>query len=136
MGRPGTQRETSRMTIDLGRSATAILAVLAIVAGSVLLVVYAVRRGLVHRDLDGTIEATGADGTMPATAGAAAAPSRTLGLAGVTLLVVGIALAAIGVLTSSNALTSAAPGNPPSDCAQAWNGCPQATANPQPSPNP
>jgi hypothetical protein len=123
------------MTIDIGRSAIGILATLAIVAGSILLVVYAVRRGLVHRDLDGTIEEPGADGTMPAAAGAAAAPSRTLGLAGVTLLVAGIALGAIGVLTSTSGPTTAGPGNPPSDCAQGWNGCPQPTANPEVSPS-
>jgi hypothetical protein len=124
------------MTIDIGRSAIAILATLAVVAGSILLVVYAVRRGLVHRDLDGTDATEGAEGTMPAGAGGAAAPSRTLGLAGVTLLVAGIALGAVGVVTSSGGLTSGAPGNAPTDCAQSWNGCPQATANPQVSPNP
>ena len=122
------------MTIDIGRTAIGILAVLAIVAGSVLLVIYAVRRGLVHRELDGTDEAEGAEGTMPADAGGAAAPSRTLGLAGVTLLVAGIALGAIGVLTWPSGSTAAGPGIGPTDCAQSWNGCPQATAQPQASP--
>ena len=124
------------MTIDLGRSAIVILAALAIVVGGILLVVYAVRRGLVHGDLDGTDAADGADGTMPASPGGAAAPSRTVGLAGVTLLVAGIALGAVGVITSPSGSSGAGLGNPPSDCAPTWNGCPQATANPQVAPSP
>ena len=31
---------------------------------------------------------------------------------------------------------ASAPANPPTDCAQAWAGCPQATANPQATPEP
>jgi hypothetical protein len=93
-------------------SALGILAALAIVVGSILLVAYAIRRGLVHRDLDGTIADEGSGGTIPAATGGAAAPSRAMGMAGV-----------IG------------PGNPPTDCAQSWAGCPQATANPQATPN-
>jgi hypothetical protein len=125
------------MTIDLGGwNAIGILAALAIVAGSILLVVYAVRRGLVNRDLDGTFAAEDAEGTMPAATGTAAAPSRTLGLAGVTLLVAGIALGVVGVLTAPAGPTTAEPGNPPTDCTQAWAGCPQPTANPEASPSP
>ncbi len=125
------------MTLTLGGwNAIGILAALAIVAGSILLVVYAVRRGLVNRELDGTVETEDAEGTMPAAAGTAAAPSRTLGLAGVTLLVAGIVLGAVGLLTSSPGPTADEPGNPPTDCAQAWNGCPEATAGPQASRTP
>lgn len=125
------------MALDIGGwNGIGILAALAILAGGILLAVYAVRRGLVQRDLDGTIETEGAEGTLPASAGAAAAPSRRLGLAGVTLLAAGIVLGAVGVLTSPAGPTAAAPGNPPTDCAQAWAGCPQATVNPQGSPTP
>ena len=124
------------MTLNPAWSALSILAALAIVTGSVLLVVYAIRRGLVHRDLDGTIAAEDPEGTMPAAAGGAAAPSRTLGLAGVTLLVAGIVLAVVGVITSPAGPTASAPGNPPTDCTQAWAGCPQPTANPEATPSP
>ena len=125
------------MTLDLGGwNAIGILAALAIVGGSILLVVYAVRRGLVNRDLDGTVAAEDPEATMPAATGTAASPSRTLGLAGVTLLVAGIVLGAVGWLTSSPGQTADEPGNPPTDCAQAWNGCPESTAGPQASRTP
>jgi hypothetical protein len=115
-------------------SAVGMAAALAIVAGSVLLVVYAVRRGLVHRDLDGTIAEVGAEGTMPAAIGGAAAPSRSLGIAGVILLVAGVVLGvATFVAAGTSALPGFGPGNPPTDCAQAWAGCPQPTANPEPT---
>jgi hypothetical protein len=118
-------------------SAIGILAVLAVVVGSTLLVVYAVRRGLVHRDLDGTDAAEDAEGMMPAAAGGAAAPSRAMGMAGVTLLVIGLGLGLATVLAGNpGALPGFGPGNPPTDCAQAWAGCPQPTANPQATPNP
>jgi fructose-specific phosphotransferase system IIC component len=107
-------------------SAIGILAVLAVVVGSTLLVVYAVRRGLVHRDLDGTDAAEDAEGT-----------SRAMGMAGVTLLVIGLGLGLATVLAGNpGALPGFGPGNPPTDCAQAWAGCPQPTANPQATPKP
>lgn len=120
------------MNVDFGGwSITGIVAAIAIVVGSVLLVVYAVRRGLVNRDLDGTIETEGPDGTMPADAGAAAEPSRALGLAGVIILVAGLALGLVNVVTGPTADSRATgPGNPPTDCAQSWSGCPQATPRP------
>ncbi len=119
------------MTLDLGGwNAFGIVAALAIAAGSILLVAYAVRRGLVHRDLDGTIATAGAEGTAPPAAGSPAAPSRTLGLAGVTLLVAGIALALVGFATSPADPAATGPGKAPADCAQSWDGCPQATPNP------
>ena len=130
-GRPGTERELFAMTLGFGSwNAFGILAAVAIATGSILLVSYALRRGLVHRDLDGTIAEEGSEGTMPAAVAGAPAPSRTLGLAGVTLLVAGIALALIGAATTSSGSTSSGPGKAPTDCAQAWGGCPQATANP------
>jgi len=125
------------MTLGFGGwNAFGILAAVAIAAGSILLVSYALRRGLVHRDLDGTIAEEGSEGTMPAAVAAAPAPSRTLGLAGVTLLVAGIALALVGAVTASSDPTTTGPGKAPADCAQSWDGCPQATANPQATPNP
>ena len=131
-GRPGTERETCAMTLNFGDwSITGIVAALGIVAGSILLVVYAVRRGLVNRDLDGTFEAEGPDGTMPAAAGAAAEPSRALGVAGVIVLVAGLALGLVNVVTGPTADSRATgPGNPPTDCAQTWSGCPQTTPRP------
>lgn len=130
-GRPGTERETCVMTLDLGGwNAFGILAAIAIAAGSILLVVYAVRRGLVHRDLDGTLAEEGPEGTMPAAAAGPAAPSRTLGILGVTLLGAGIALALVGVVTAPSDPTATGPGKSPTDCAQSWDGCPQATPNP------
>lgn len=117
-------------------SALGILAALAIVVGSILLVAYAIRRGLVHRDLDGTIAEESSDGTIPAATGGAAAPSRAMGMAGVIILVVGLGLGLATVVAgSAGSLRGFGPGNPPTDCAQSWAGCPQATANPQATPN-
>lgn len=120
------------MTLDFGGlSAIGLLAALAIGVGSVLLVVYAVRRGLVNRDLDGTIAEEGPDGTMPAGAGTSAAPSRTLGVAGVIVLLAGVGLGILGVVTGPGGGTSAtAPLTGPNDCAQTWAGCPQTTPRP------
>lgn len=120
------------MTLDLGDwSITGILAAIGIVAGSILLVAYAVRRGLVNRELDGTIEAEGPDGTMPAAAGAAAAPSRALGLAGIIVLVAVLALGLVNIVSGPTAESSATgPGIPQVDCAQSWSGCPQVTPRP------
>jgi hypothetical protein len=115
-----------------GWSPAGIAALIAIAAGIVLLVAYAVRRGLVHRELEG-IETTVDPGSEAAPA-IAAPPrrSRTLGIAGATLLVVGLALgavAALGTWTTGDA-TTGGPGAAPADCAQSWDGCPKATQNP------
>ncbi len=120
------------MNLDLGSwSITGTLAALAILVGSILIVIYAVRRGLVNRELDGTIAAEGPDGTMPAVAGAAAEPSWALGLAGVIVLVAGLALGLVTVVTGPTADPSATgPGIPPTDCARTWSGCPQVTPRP------
>ena len=118
------------MTLSPTWSALGILAALAIVVGSILLVVYAIRHGLVHRDLDGTIAVEGSEETMLA-AGRAAAPSRAMGMAGAIILIVGLGLGLATVVAGSpGSLPGLGPGNPPSDCAQSWDGCPQATANP------
>ena len=91
------------MTVSFaGWSPVGIVALIAIVAGIVLLVAYAVQRGLVHRELDG-IETPPREpeGTMPAAAGAAAAASRTLGIAGCDRCwSSGLALGAIAAVVS------------------------------------
>lgn len=120
------------MPLDFGGwSAIGLIAALAIGVGSVLLVVYAVRRGLVNRDLDGTLAEEGPAGTMPADAGAMAAPSRTLGVAGVIVLLAGVGLGILGLVTGPGGSSSAtAPLTDPNDCARTWAGCPQTTPRP------
>jgi hypothetical protein len=115
-----------------GWSPAGILALIAIAAGIVLLIAYAVQRGLVHRELEG-IETAAEPGTEVAPA-VVAPPrgSRTLGMAGAVLLVVGLglgAVAALGNWTAGDAATGG-PGPAPADCAQSWDGCPKATQNP------
>jgi hypothetical protein len=115
-----------------GWSPAGIAALLAITAGIVLLVAYAVQRGLVHRELEG-IETAADPGSEEAPA-AATPPrrSRTLGMVGAVLLVVGLglgAVAALGNWTAGDAATGG-PGPAPADCAQSWEGCPKATQNP------
>jgi hypothetical protein len=126
-----------------GWSPAGIAALITIAAGIVLLVAYAVQRGLVHRELEG-IE-TPSDGPvdpgMPAqearapAAPAIAAPprhSRTLGMVGAVLLAVGLGLGAIAALDNweTGDATTGGPGIAPADCAQSWDGCPKATPNP------
>ncbi len=118
-----------------GWSPAGVAALIAIVAGIVLLVVYAVQRGLVHRELEG-IEPAGDPEPQPAAkpAGAtrAAGRSRTLGALGATLLIAGLALGTVAAVGSWGTGDSAAggPGGTPDDCARSWEGCPQATPNP------
>ena len=105
---------------------TGILAAIAIVVGVALLVVYAMRRGLVDSDLPGTIESEQVPTSSSAPAGAPAHPSRALGGAGAVFLVVGLAL---GLLTAAGSWSSEGDGTGGSSgCAQSWNGCPPATA--------
>ncbi len=115
-----------------GWSPAGIVALIAIVAGIVLLVAYAVQRGLVHRELEG-IETAADPGTevAPAVSGPPR-QSRTLGLVGAIVLAVGLALGTIAALGSwSNGdATTGGPGLAPADCAQSWDGCPKATPNP------
>lgn len=127
------------MTESLGGwTAAGIVAAIAITAGIVLLVVYAVQRGLVARELDGTDEqaaAMAADDptmvTVPATRVPAARrrASRPLGAIGALLLVVGLGLGAVTALGAwgTNGPNANGPGAVPADCAQTWNGCPKAT---------
>ncbi len=103
---------------------TGVLAAVAITVGVVLLVVYAVRRGLVHSDLPDTI----ATAEIPTSGSSpiAAAPQqlRTIGAAGALILVVGLALGVVTALGGWGGASTTDGGG----CAQSWNGCPQVTA--------
>ena len=112
-----------------GWSPIGIAALFTIIAGIVLLVVYAVQRGLVHRELEG-IEETAVTGTeTPAAPSAPLRRSRTLGSLGAALLVLGLALGVISATGGWGAVTTnGGPGAAP-NCAQAWGGCPKATPN-------
>ncbi|HYO43633.1 MAG TPA: hypothetical protein VES19_10590 [Candidatus Limnocylindrales bacterium] len=114
-----------------GWSPIGIAALIAIAGGIVLLVAYAVGRGLVHRELEG-IDSVGDTGTVaPSAAAAPPRRSRTLGALGAALLVAGLALGVASAIGSwdTNQATSG-PGTAPGDCAQSWEGCPKATPNP------
>lgn len=100
-----------------------VLAAIAIVVGIALLVLYAVRRGLVHNDLPDTIATAEVPTAGPSPTGGTARQSRAMGAAGAAILVVGLAL---GLVTALGSWGGSAAGN--GGCAQSWNGCPQATA--------
>ena len=106
-------------------------AAVAIVAGIVLLVVYAVGRGLVHRDLDGTLPAE--EGPAVDTTPLQRRPARrTIGLLGAVVLVIGLGLGVLSAITGwgASGTSGSGPGGANQDCAQSWSGCPQATARP------
>ena len=113
-------------------SPTGIAAAIAIVAGVVLLVAYAMRRGLVHRELDGTVNREASpDGVLEPGPSTPAHSSRGFGALGAALLAVGLVLALLSVAAvPQNSGGTLIPGASNSDCAQSWNGCPQATKNP------
>lgn len=114
-----------------GWSPFGIAALLAILAGIGLLVAYAVGRGLVDRELAGIEEPAETGTQAPARPAAPARSSRTLGALGATLLVVGLVLGVISAVGSwGTDATTGGPGAAPADCAQSWNGCPQATPKP------
>ncbi len=117
-----------------GWSLTAIAAAVLIAAGIGLIVVYALRRGLHHRELDGVdaespLETAATAEQTPAPA-SARATSRTMGAAGAVILVLGLALGVIAATGGWGTQPTAGPGIAPEDCAQTWNGCPQATVAP------
>jgi hypothetical protein len=132
------------MTDTSGWSPAGIVSLVAIAAGIVLLVVYAVRRGMFTRELDGTDEeaargaaddptAIGAQATARAAQHARHANAgRPLGILGAGLLVVGLAL---GIMVATGTW-GAGGSTPPSgtsgqqDCAAGWDGCPKATPQP------
>ena len=110
---------------------TGFAAAVAIVAGIVLLVAYAMRRGLVHRELDGTLNRESSpEGVMEPGPSRPAQSSRGFGAVGAALLALGLVLALISVATAPAGNGTAGPGAGTNDCAQSWNGCPQATQNP------
>lgn len=113
-----------------GWSPIGILAAVAIVAGIVLLVVYAMRRGLVDRAIEGdeAAQPIGASSASPAPVAPARA-GRVLGIAGTALLVVGLFLGLATAITGwgNGPAASGLPGGQPGDCAQSWNGCVQPT---------
>ncbi len=110
-----------------------VLAAILIVVGIVLLVVYAVRRGLVHNDLPDTIASAEVPTSGPAPAVEPPSSPRTLGAAGAVILVIGLAL---GVVTAVGGWGGGgAGGSGGADCAQSWNGCPAVTAPPAASPS-
>lgn len=115
--------------------ATGVLAAVAIIAGIVLLVAYAVRRGLVHGDLPGTVETAAVPGDAPTPAGGAPGGSRTLGVAGAVILVAGLALGLITAVAGWGTSGTAGPSSGGTDCAQSWNGCPQTTLPPTSDPS-
>jgi hypothetical protein len=100
-----------------------VLAAILIVVGIVLLVAYAVRRGLVQHDLPDTIERMAVPTGGPAPAAEPASGARALGAVGAVVLVVGLAL---GVVTAVAGWADSSSGS--GGCAQSWNGCPQQTA--------
>ena len=117
-----------------GWNALGVLALIAIVAGFVLLIAYAARRGFVNRELDGTIESAEVPVPVPAPRAEAAGRPRALGVVGAALLVFGVALGlATAVLGwgGGPGTSSGTRGDQPGNCAQSWNGCPQATQDVQ-----
>jgi hypothetical protein len=114
-----------------GWSSIGIAALVAIVAGIVLLVAYAVGRGLVHRELEGIDEPAISGDVAPGAPSGPPQRSRALGALGAALLVLGLAL---GVISATGGwvtgTVAGGPGAAPNDCAQAWGGCPKATPNP------
>lgn len=111
-----------------------IIAIAAIVAGLVLLGVYVVQRGVTSRELDGTDEAAAALAADDPTAVRAPrqAPrsrkGRPIGALGALLLVVGIAIFALGFASGNGG--SSGPGAVPSDCVAGWDGCGVTTPKP------
>ena len=102
-----------------------VLAAILIVVGIVLLVIYAVRRGFVNRDLPDTIASAEVPPDDRAPVAEPPARPRTLGAVGALLLVAGLAL---GLYTAVSGWTGSGTGTSAADCAQSWNGCPQVTA--------
>lgn len=110
-----------------------VLAAILIVVGVALLIVYAVRRGLVHDDLPDTIATAEVPTSGPAPTSEPAHAPRALGAAGALILVVGLALGVVTALGGWGGGGSGGNGN--TDCAQSWNGCPGVTAPPASSPS-
>jgi hypothetical protein len=102
-----------------------VLAAILIAVGIVLLVIYAMRRGFVNRDLPDTIATAEVPTSGPAPSGESAQKPRTLGSLGALVLVAGLVL---GLLTAFTGWSGTGTGTSSKDCAQSWSGCPQVTA--------
>jgi hypothetical protein len=119
-----------------GWSLLAIASAVTVVLGVAILVDYALRRGLVHRELDGTTGPETDPRTVephPGPPGRRAGDVRTEGVIGTLLLLVGLGLGLvtlIGGWSGAGSSVSGGPGVAPTDCAQSWAGCPQATPLP------
>lgn len=116
-----------------GWSVLGIAAAVLIVAGIVLLIAYAVERGLVHRELDGTVAADTAGPVPVARVPGSSGGARTLGLVGAVLLAIGLVLGLLAAITGWGGAGFGGmmgPGIGPNDCARSWNGCPQVTVAP------
>lgn len=105
--------------------ASGVLAAILIALGIILLIAYAVRRGLVHHDLPDTVESPDVPTEGPAPAVEPPSQPRTLGAIGAAVLALGLAL---GLLTAAGGWGGSGTGASGTDCAQSWNGCPQVTA--------
>ena len=118
------------MNLNLaGWSPIGIGAAILIVIGIALLVAFALRRGLDHRELEGM------DAEPGAIAPVAPAPrehdsTRTIGAAGAAILVLGLAMGVVAGTGGWGTQEAQGPGTAPQDCAQGWNGCPQTTIAP------
>jgi hypothetical protein len=109
-----------------------IAALLTLVAGVLLLGVDAIRRGLVHGNLDG-IDADPDPGVeAPGPAVRTADRSRKLAALGVLLLVAGLGMGLVAIVGgwSADQVEDASSGLPADDCAQSWEGCPTTTIRP------
>jgi hypothetical protein len=103
-----------------------VLAAIFIVVGIVMLVAYAVRRGLVESDLPGTFESDSVPTDGPAPAAEPPGRPRTLGALGAAILIVGLGLGVVTAVSGWSGAGSASGSD--GGCAQSWNGCPQQTA--------
>jgi hypothetical protein len=104
-----------------------IAAAIAMHTGIVLLVAYAVQRGLVHRELDGTDPGEAGPETPPPVP---EPRNRTLGLAGAIVLAVGLGLGLLSAVSGWGATMTGTNQGDPDNCAQSWSGCPPATPVP------
>ena len=116
-----------------GWSPAGIVALIAIVAGIVLLVAYAraARPGPPRARGDRDGRRAGNRRSRPPSPPRHAARARSAWPVR-SLLVVGLALGAVAALGSwaTGDATTGGPGLAPADCAQSWDGCPKATPNP------
>ena len=118
------------MNLNLaGWSPIGIGAAVLILTGIVLLVVFALRRGLDRHELEGMDAEPGAI-TPVVPASRDHDSTRTIGAAGAAILVLGLAMGMVAGAGGWGTQEAQGPGTAPQDCAQGWNGCPQTTIAP------